>query len=255
MSSVVFPLVIAPGLTEADQGVPSPFLTQKPLAKPGSLLLSPSLFVAVLAIHIAVLFALFKPATHQKAVTLPRSLSVRLIAATDNIPPPKPQPVEKSTPVAVRPVRKALPVVATTRIQPAQAPDQPVPPPAFEAPAKAVVADASPTIAEPAPPAPPALPAPLVQPSFNADYLDNPKPPYPALSRRQHEEGEVRLRVWVGTSGEASKVELFRSSGFERLDRVALETVQRWRFVPARLGEQAVAAWVVVPIAFNLRSE
>jgi len=42
------------------------------------------------------------------------------------------------------------------------------------------------------------------------------------------------------------------SSGSPRLDQAALDTVKRWRFVPARQGDQSVAAWVVVPISFSL---
>ncbi|MEW6591746.1 MAG: energy transducer TonB, partial [Pseudomonadota bacterium] len=99
-----------------------------------------------------------------------------------------------------------------------------------------------------------ALPPPLVQPRFNADYLDNPKPPYPSISRRMGEEGEVRLRVQVDAAGNAQQVEIERSSGYPRLDQAALDTVKRWRFVPARQGEQAVAAAVIVPIQFTLRN-
>ena len=32
----------------------------------------------------------------------------------------------------------------------------------------------------------------------------------------------------------------------------AIDTVKRWRFVPARQGDRAVAAWVLVPITFSL---
>lgn len=94
----------------------------------------------------------------------------------------------------------------------------------------------------------------MAQPRFNADYLDNPKPPYPGLSRRMGEEGEVQLRVHVDANGTAQQVELYRSSGFPRLDQTALDTVRQWRFVPARQGDQAVPAWVIVPIKFSLRS-
>jgi protein TonB len=50
-----------------------------------------------------------------------------------------------------------------------------------------------------------------------------------------------------------ARVELRSSSGHDRLDAVALETVRRWKFVPARRGDQAVSAWVLVPISFSLR--
>jgi len=44
------------------------------------------------------------------------------------------------------------------------------------------------------------------------------------------------------------------SSGSNRLDDTAVETVRHWRFVPARQGEEPVAAWVLVPITFTLKS-
>ena len=63
------------------------------------------------------------------------------------------------------------------------------------------------------------------------------------------------LRVFVSAEGDAKQVEVKRSSGFQRLDLAAEKAVARWRFVPARRGEQAVTAWVVVPIVFSLDNE
>ncbi len=97
----------------------------------------------------------------------------------------------------------------------------------------------------------PATPA-VVQPVFDADYLNNPAPPYPPLSRRMREQGVVYLRVLVSSEGLPDQVEVKQSSGSVRLDDSALCTVKKWRFVPARRGSQTVAAWVVVPIAFSL---
>ena len=48
-------------------------------------------------------------------------------------------------------------------------------------------------------------------------------------------------------------VDLQRSSGYTRLDEAAQQAVRAWRFVPARRGDEAVPAWVVVPIEFTLR--
>ncbi|MGM0594968.1 MAG: energy transducer TonB, partial [Pseudomonadota bacterium] len=89
-------------------------------------------------------------------------------------------------------------------------------------------------------------------PEYQADYLRNPPPRYPRLSRRMKEQGEVLLRVEVGPEGRPRQIELHRSSGHPRLDRAARQAVEQWRFVPARRGESAVSAWVVVPIAFSL---
>lgn len=87
---------------------------------------------------------------------------------------------------------------------------------------------------------------------FDADYLRNPPPPYPPMSRRMGETGKVLLRVLVNADGTAANVELKTSSGSSRLDDSALRTVRRWRFVPAKRGDTPVQSWVVVPIIFKL---
>lgn len=89
-------------------------------------------------------------------------------------------------------------------------------------------------------------------PRFDAAYLHNEAPAYPALSRRVGEQGRVLLRVLVDVNGVPASIELSASSGSARLDQSALEAVKRWKFVPARKGELPVSAWVVVPILFSL---
>ncbi len=157
-------------------------------------------------------------------------------AATASHPPPRPRPAHRT--VAARPIASR----ATTP-----------PGPARVAKAAAVQAPAAAEV-----PAPTAAPAPAqtlaTAARFDADYLDNPRPDYPLMARRLHEEGRVLLRVQVSVSGEALAVQLQESSGSPRLDRAAIDTVQRWRFVPARLGEHNVAATVLVPVEFSLRS-
>ena len=89
---------------------------------------------------------------------------------------------------------------------------------------------------------------------YDLASLNNPAPAYPPLSRRFREEGKVMLRVRVSAEGQPLAVALAQSSGHPRLDEAARKTVLGWRFVPARRGEQPVAAWVRVPIIFQLRS-
>ena len=62
------------------------------------------------------------------------------------------------------------------------------------------------------------------------------------------------LRVLVTAAGAPGKVEVDVSSGSEALDRAAQDAVRSWRFVPARRGDAAVDAWVVVPLVFRLES-
>lgn len=97
-----------------------------------------------------------------------------------------------------------------------------------------------------------ASPPPVIPPDFTADYLDNPPPQYPPMSRRLGETGRVLLRVFVSADGRAERIEIKDSSGFERLDLAAREAVVGWRFVPARRGEEPINAWVQVPILFEM---
>lgn len=203
--------------------------------------LSPLGLAAVLVLHGVALYALLRMNVIRLPVELPL-LQVELLAPAvpeapkPEIVPPKPRPVEK------RPVPRPVPEVAPLAI-PAEAP---VSAPVVEVP---VAVAPAPT---PAPPAPPAPAAPS-KPRFDADYLDNPKPVYPYVSRKLKEEGRVVLRVQVAASGLPTNVALHAGSGFERLDQVALDTVRRWKFVPARLGSEPVAASVLVPIVFSLK--
>ena len=196
--------------------------------------LSPVAFGIVLAAHGLLFWALLR----QPSFDLPpmqNVLSVRLLTPAAPQQPeavqPAPRPVE--TP---QPLRKLAP--------------QPVPV-ETAAPAPAIV---EPVAAAPEAVVAPAAPPSETQPLFDADYLANPKPAYPALSRRLGEEGKVMLRVQVAASGLPLAVEVQAGSGSARLDQAALDAVRRWRFVPARRGSAAVAATVLVPIVFSLNA-
>lgn len=92
-----------------------------------------------------------------------------------------------------------------------------------------------------------------VPPRFSADYLRNPAPQYPRISRRLGEKGRVLLKVLVSPDGRAEQVKVNQSSGFARLDAAAQDAVEKWMFVPAKLGERSIRAWVNVPIVFTLK--
>ena len=85
-----------------------------------------------------------------------------------------------------------------------------------------------------------------------ASYIYNPKPKYPDAARKEGWEGTVLLRVLVDREGKSKSVEVNHSSGFETLDRVAMETVRVWRFHPAHYGERLVESWVKIPVVFSL---
>jgi TonB family protein len=87
---------------------------------------------------------------------------------------------------------------------------------------------------------------------LGVSYDYNPRPEYPYIARRDGREGTVVLRVLVDEEGRSKSLEVNRSSGFEALDKAAMETVRRWRFHPARYGDRRVEAWVNIPIVFRL---
>lgn len=62
------------------------------------------------------------------------------------------------------------------------------------------------------------------------------------------------LRVHVTMQGTADEVQVRTTSGNSRLDDAAVETVRRWKFVPAKRGNDAVSAWVLIPVSFKLDS-
>ncbi len=175
------------------------------------------------------------------------------------------------TPPAPRAEAPKPPAPATPAPQPRQTVQRPVLAPA---PQPLAIADPTPApnapsgVLTPQPPAPPiaapvaaavaaapaAPPAPvrLELPSSDADYLNNPRPAYPPLSKRLGEQGKVVLRVLIGVDGAPQKAEIRTSSGFERLDQAALATVLRWRYVPGKRAGVAEAMWFNVPINFVL---
>ncbi len=203
----------------------------------------------VIAMHAVILGLILAAPRTPPAPVLPSPIHVRLIETAAEPPAPVPAlPPAVTPPRPPQPARAPSPPVA---IAPPTAPQPAAEPVPALRPAEPVAPPAAP--AAPAPPQP--TPPPVVQPRFDAAYLDNPRPPYPGVSRRLGEEGEVRLRVRVDPAGLAQQVEIQQGSGYPRLDQAALDTVRQWRFVPARQGDQPVAASVIVPIQFTLRSQ
>jgi periplasmic protein TonB len=93
---------------------------------------------------------------------------------------------------------------------------------------------------------------PLVESRYDVAALNNPKPPYPLVARRQGAEGRVVLRAQVLVDGRCAEVRIVHSSGHTLLDESALSAVRRWRFVPATRAGTPVAASVDIPISFRL---
>ncbi len=197
---------------------------------------------AVLLAHIALLWV-----AQRELAELPASDESGQVIMADVVSNlPNPSPVASPTPQA-KPVQQVTP--APQPVKP-QAPTQEV---ALRSDSSTSSNTATATSSAPAAAGSAKVGTPsVVEPSADADSLNNPPPAYPRASRRLGEQGTVIVRVFISTQGTPEKAELRTSSGFDRLDQAALEAVQRWRFVPGRRSGTPEAMWFNIPVRFAL---
>ena len=230
--------------------------------------------VASLALHVALIGA--------AAVIVPRA-SARILDAipVDLVTVEPPHVIETPAPPAPakrltlpKPIAMPLPKIAPKPEPPAREPD-PTPPPTAPmptaAPAPPAVASAPQTSSAPlgpgvswidtAPPAnggPPSSVASIPR-DAGLTRVARPtggyqvRPSYPSSARRLGVQGTTMLRVHVLDDGRVGDVDVEQSAGHRDLDQAAADAVRRWRFEPARRGDDAVAMWVRVPVEFRLK--
>ena len=226
------------------------------IQKPSYIAANRNVFIAgsVLLFHALAIWAL-QTGLLMRAVEI--IVPVEVLAQMIDLPtpktvPPMPTPtppvlvkqaVTKPTPVS----QTAPPILTVNEPAPAAAAfvaPTPQPPAPIAAPSVPVAVMAS------APPAP--APAKVVLPSSDAEYLNNPKPPYPPMSKRLNEQGNVMVRIFIDADGLPQKAELQKTSGFERLDQAALSAVMKWRYIPGKRGGVPEAMWMGTTIKFIL---
>jgi periplasmic protein TonB len=210
--------------------------------------------VGVLLVHGAGLWALQSGLLIR---TVEAVIAVDVISGLIDLPKPKRELPAPLAPQKIKTAAPVIPHVAAPAVQPvaiANAMPSPAVPAGATTPQAAAAPIALPVTASPAPlPAPaPALTPKVELPSSDAQYLHNPKPEYPRLSRQRAEQGRVLVHVYIGTDGVAQKAEIKSSSGFDRLDQAALATATAWRYVPGKRGGVPEAMWFTVPINFVL---
>ncbi|WP_313442185.1 energy transducer TonB [Novosphingobium sp.] len=166
-------------------------------------------------------------------------------------PPPPPKPVAQPQP-AKQVVQPVSPVVAP-------------PPPIVLTSAPATISTSpEPPVVQVAVPGPPApqtqgvavAPAPRIENGgdLSSKMISADPPRYPVESRRKHEQGTVVLMVILGLDGAVADISVSRSSGFERLDKAALSSVRRWKWMPTKRDGAAVMVRGLVEIPFVLRT-
>lgn len=201
---------------------------------------SPSALAIVLGLHAAGLAALllYKPALVAFVPSDPPDITF-----IDPAPPPEPVPPPPAPPQSVpapNPPQFAEPIVPL-----------PVPGPAIDAE----------LLTTPAPPTelagvdagvlevellPARVPPRLVTPG------DKLKPPYPSSMRRAEKEATLRLRLAVDRVGRVTSVTPLNDVEPAFLAAAERHILKHWRYEPARLGDDAIAADVTVSLAFTL---
>lgn len=212
--------------------------------------------LGTIVFHIAALWALqsglLRRATEQ-------IVSVEILSEIVKPPSRYTTPQPTRPPLPPPPPRAATPAPVK---QPIASPAPPLQTPAPQALAdssRTPVSNVAPAVAPPGPAAPPtatpmvAVPssaASVELPSSDADYLHNPKPAYPRLSKQRDEQGTVMVHVQIGVDGQALQAEIKQSSGFHRLDQAALDAALLWRYIPGKRAGVPEIMWTDVPISF-----
>lgn len=212
---------------------------------------------SVVLFHAAALWALNNGLLRRAVeVIVPVQILSELVTPPQPKVQPAPPPARPEPPAPVKPriVKKIerVPLAAPQPVAVRDAPPAPNAPTGVTSPQPPAPPIAAPVAPVLAPPAPPPAPPRVELPTSDADYLQNSKPPYPALSKRLGEQGKVVVRVLIGADGLPQQAQVRQSSGFERLDQAARATAMKWRYVPGKRGAVPEAMWVNVPISFVL---
>lgn len=202
--------------------------------------------------------ALFHVLWNQRVLPQPEQL-VTLFAEVISLPEPQAQPEVKpeSVPVKLQPIQKPEPKPKVKQLV-TKAPEAPQP-------QSVVMPDPDP---EPEPVEEKSLPVPVVETPTKPQMPAGPvtlsselsvscpsltAPAYPAISRRMGEEGKLVLRVELDEDGRIDDARVINSSGYDRLDKAALEAVRSWRCRPSMRDGQPVRAVALQPFNFVLQ--
>ncbi|WP_222428835.1 energy transducer TonB [Denitratisoma sp. DHT3] len=188
----------------------------------------------VVALHAGVGYALVT-GLHRTVVDVIRDpFDVNIIEDAKKPPPDKPPP----------PPPKNLP--------PPPPPPQ-VPMPEVALPPATVSTGPTITVAtKPEAPPPPPVASVRVPPVVSASSCT--KPEYPAASKRLEEEGTVVLNFLIDVDGRVIQGKVEGTSGFERLDKAALDALGRCQFKPGTVDGKAEQAWAKMKYTFRLQN-
>jgi len=192
---------------------------------------------AIAALHVMIIYVLASSLLHSYGRLTDAVIEADVIPNDLSVPKPPSLPpliVRDSSPVDFAPLRVDMDV-PTEQVVATQAIDIRLP-------------DTTPRLPDAAPyevdPFPLVLPRPISGPR-GADR-------YPNESIKAKESGTVVINICVSQAGRVDSVEIARSSGFPRLDKVAVGIASEYRFQPATRRGHPVAACAEYSIAFKV---
>jgi periplasmic protein TonB len=189
-------------------------------------------FVAIIVVHILVIWAFISGFANEGARYVQTILQTNIIQTEKpkDLPPPPPPVDLKERP----PVQMIAPEINISI--PVEAPPPPI---------TNVTTQPTP------PPAPRAIvPGTPVKPTFVPDVQDY----YPEVSRRNGEEGRAIVKVCVNVAGKIDSVEIATTTGHPLLDEAALKVAKAFRFKPATSEGKPVASCPTLPVKFELHA-
>ena len=77
------------------------------------------------------------------------------------------------------------------------------------------------------------------------------KPAYPSLAQKAGIEGIVNVQALVDRNGRIKHAFVVKTDS-NLLNAAALVAIYQWHFSPARMGNDSVAVWMVIPFKFTL---
>ena len=86
--------------------------------------------------------------------------------------------------------------------------------------------------------------------TYKIGSAKNPHPTYPLIARKKGWEGRVLIQAEIDREGNVSEIKVLESSGFNVLDNASLETLKKWKFTPAKIGNKFVDDTINIPVKF-----
>ena len=99
-------------------------------------------------------------------------------------------------------------------------------------------------------------PLPVPKPQYLVTQMPSlqfkPEIPYPPEAKKREIEGKVLLNILIDENGKVRKAELLDGPGFG-LNEIALQKINEFIFMPAKIGDQYVPVQIRYAVTFQLR--